>query len=158
VGVTSIQDQLRDNFCWGCGADNPDGLQLKSHWDGERSVAHWMPRPLFAAGPRHFLNGGIIGTLLDCHGIVTALAHVYGLECRPIGDEPSIWHATTAMDVRYLRPVPIDAELTLHGTVSEHGDEQTVVDCVLSAAGKDRATAAVRSVRVPDSWRHGAPR
>ncbi|MGH9046583.1 MAG: hypothetical protein ACRDVW_04635, partial [Acidimicrobiales bacterium] len=26
-----------------------------------------LPVP-FAAGPRHTLNGGVIGTLLDCHG------------------------------------------------------------------------------------------
>ncbi len=29
-----IQDDLRDNFCFGCGADNPDGLQLKSDCHG----------------------------------------------------------------------------------------------------------------------------
>ena len=28
-----FQDLMHDNFCWGCGADNPDGLQLKSRWD-----------------------------------------------------------------------------------------------------------------------------
>jgi len=33
----AIQDQMTGNHCWGCGADNPEGLQLKSFWDGERA-------------------------------------------------------------------------------------------------------------------------
>ena len=36
--MSAFQDAMKDNFCWGCGADNPDGLQLKSHWDGDESV------------------------------------------------------------------------------------------------------------------------
>jgi hypothetical protein len=70
--VTAFQDQIPDNYCWGCGADNPDGLHLKSEWDGDDAIAHWTPWPRFAAGPKHILNGGIIATLLDCHGVCTA--------------------------------------------------------------------------------------
>ena len=106
---------MKDNHCWGCGADNPDGLLLKSEWDGEETVARWSASPVFAAGPRHILNGGIIATLLDCHGVCTALADAYRREGRMVGSDPEIWHATTAMDIRYLRPTPIEAELTLRG-------------------------------------------
>jgi hypothetical protein len=60
------------------------------------------------------------------------------------------------MDVRYLRPTPIDAEVVLRGTVTEVGGGGTTVDCVLQAGGKDRARAKVTSVQVPDSWRHGS--
>lgn len=38
------------------------------------------PDQKFAAGPRHFLNGGIIATLLDCHCLCTALC-----KCIPAG-------------------------------------------------------------------------
>src|SRR4051794_41774533 len=57
----AFQDRMHDNFCFGCGADNPDGLQLKSAWDTvdpEVAVAEWMPGPVHAAGPPHILNGG----------------------------------------------------------------------------------------------------
>jgi acyl-coenzyme A thioesterase PaaI-like protein len=154
--VTAFQDQMVDNFCWGCGADNPDGLHLKSEWEGDEAVAHWTPSAAFAAGPRHFLNGGIIATLLDCHGVCTAIADAYRREGRDIGSDPSIWHATTAMQVEYLRPTPIDAELTLRGSVNEVGEDGTMVLCTLFAAGKERAQAYVTSIRVPDSWRHGS--
>ena len=156
--MSAFQDAMKDNFCWGCGADNPDGLQLKSHWEGDESVGSWMPSPQYAAGPRHFLNGGVIATLLDCHGVVTAIADAYRREGREIGSEPDIWHATTAMQVEYLRPIPIDAEVRLRGTVTEVAEDGTTVSCTLEAAGKERAQASVTSIRVPDSWRHGAQR
>ena len=117
-----------------------------------------MPSPQYAAGPRHFLNGGVIATLLDCHGVVTAIADAYRREGREIGSEPDIWHATTAMQVEYLRPIPIDAEVRLRGTVTEVAEDGTTVSCTLEAAGKERAQALVTSIRVPDSWRHGAQR
>lgn len=156
--MTAFQDLMTDNFCWGCGADNPDGLHLKSEWDGDVAIGRWTGDPRYAAGPRHVLNGGVIATLLDCHGVCTAIADAHRRAGREIGSEPEIWHATTAMDVRYLRPTPIDAEVVLRGTVTDVGERGTVVDCVLEAGGKERARAVVTSVSVPESWRHGAGR
>lgn len=155
----AFQDRMRDNFCWGCGADNPDGLHLKSRWEtDELAVADWTPRPEFAAGPRHVLNGGIIATLLDCHGVCTALADAYGQEGRAIGSDPEIWHATVSLAVQYLRPTPLDRPLQLAARVVARQGDAVSVDCVLSSAGKDRARATVRTTRVPDEWRHGSDR
>ncbi len=154
----AFQDRMHDNFCFGCGADNPDGLQLKSAWDDgdpEVAVAEWVPQPLHAAGPRHILNGGIIATLLDCHGICTAVADAYRREGRDVGSEPDLWYATASMQVDYLRPSPIDEPVTLTGRVVGIDDRFTTVECELTAAGKPRATATVRAVRVPDTWRQG---
>jgi len=158
VDETPFQDRLHDNFCFGCGADNPDGLHLKSRWDAtdaDRSVARWRPQALHSAGPRGILNGGIIATLLDCHGICTAVADAYRREGRDVGGAPELWYATASMAVDYLRPAPIDAECELTGRVVEIDDRFTTVECELVAAGKARARATVRAVRVPDSWREG---
>jgi acyl-coenzyme A thioesterase PaaI-like protein len=159
VHDVAIQDRLRDNFCWGCGADNPDGLHLKSYWDGSLAVATFVPAVMFAAGPRHVLNGGIIATLLDCHGVCTAMARAYDAEKRAIGSDPDIWLATTSIEVAYLRPTPLAQQLELTGRVLDAdpaaGQRETSVECVLSSAGKERARATVRSVRVPEEWRHG---
>ncbi len=116
---------------------------------------------MFAAGPRHILNGGIIATLLDCHGVSTAVADAYRRESRDIGSEPEIWYATASMSVEYLRPTPIGASIQLSGELGSVEDRVTVVECTLRAAGKDRARASVRAMRVPEEWRHGtasAPR
>ena len=80
----AFQDLIPDNFCFGCGADNPDGLQIKSYWEGEGSICRYTPRPYHAAGPRHLLNGGIIAMLIDCHTICTAVADAYRREGREI--------------------------------------------------------------------------
>lgn len=147
---------MHDNFCFGCGADNPDGLQLKSAWDPgdpDVAVASWTPEPVHAAGPRHILNGGIIATLLDCHGICTAVADGYRREGRAVGSEPELWYATASIQVDYLRPAPIDVPVMLAGRVVDVDDRFTTVECELASAGKPRATAIVRAVRVPDSWR-----
>ena len=151
-----IQDQIPDNYCWGCGADNPDGLHLKSYWDGESSTATFVADTAFAAGPRHVLNGGIIATLLDCFGVCAAIARAYDGEGRAIGSAPEIWHATTALEVEYLRPTPLGEPLDLEGRVSGIEGGTIAVTCSLSAAGKERARAVVRSVRVPEEWRHGS--
>ena len=155
----AFQDQMHDNFCWGCGADNPDGLHLESRWsrgeEGDVAVAQWQSRPEYAAGPRHVLNGGIIATLLDCHGVCTAIADAYSREGRGIGSDPDLWYATASMGVEYLRPVPIEAVVSLRARVVDVEDRFTTVECELEADGKVRARASVRAVRVPDSWRHG---
>jgi acyl-coenzyme A thioesterase PaaI-like protein len=122
------------------------------------AVAQWTPNEDFAAGPRHFLNGGIIATLLDCHGVCTAIANAYQRDERSIGSEPEIWYATVSMLVEYLRPVAIDSSVELSAHVSAHEDRLTTVDCVLSSGEKERARASVRATRVPDQWRHGNQR
>ena len=155
VTPRAIQDQMRDNYCWGCGADNPAGLHLKSYWDGEVAVAEWIPGDEFAAGPRHFLNGGIIATLLDCHGVCTAIVSAYDREARDIGSDPEIWCATTSMSLEYLRPVAISSAVELKAQVTAWEDRVTTVDCELMSHDKQRARASVRAIRVSDEWRHG---
>lgn len=152
----AFQDKMRDNHCWGCGAQNPAGLHLKSYWDDGIAIAQWVPGEQFAAGPRHFVNGGIIATLLDCHGVCTAIADAFRREHRPIGAEPDIWHATVSLSVEYLRPTPIGEVVRLTGRVLTVEGATTLVECVLWAQAKERARAVVRSKRVPDEWRHGA--
>lgn len=154
----AFQDEMVGNYCWGCGTDNPKGLRLKSYWDGDIAVAQWSPGHEFAAGPRRFLNGGIIATLLDCHCVCTAIASAYQEEHRGVGTEPELWYATASMSVEYLRPTPIDGTVQLRAQVVAIQDRVTSVDCLLAAAGKDRARATVRAVRVPDDWRHGSAR
>jgi acyl-coenzyme A thioesterase PaaI-like protein len=151
-----FQDQLRNNFCFGCGADNPDGLHLKSVWDGDAAVAVWTPWPEHAAGPRHILNGGIIATLLDCHAICTAVADSYRRDGREIGTDPDIWCATASLHVEYLRPTSIASPVELTAEVVTLDDRRTTLECALTSDDKVRARATVEAVRVPESWRHGS--
>ncbi|MFQ5795477.1 MAG: PaaI family thioesterase [Candidatus Bipolaricaulia bacterium] len=63
----SLQEQYAPhNTCFGCGSANPKGLRIRSFAQGDKVVAEWAPDPRHEAFPG-VLNGGIIGTLLDCH-------------------------------------------------------------------------------------------
>jgi len=74
----SLQEKYAPgNVCFGCGAANPDGLHIRSflkNSDGEL-VAEWKPEKKYEAF-NGVLNGGIIGTLLDCHCNWTATYHL----------------------------------------------------------------------------------
>ena len=151
----AFQDLMPFNHCWGCGADNPDGLQLKSRWadaDERRSVAAFTPQPEHMAGPTHILNGGIIATVLDCHGVCTAVADAYLREGRAIGEGETIWFATGSLDVVYLRPAPIDTGLELRARVVEARERTTIVACEVAEGDDVWARADVVAVRVPPSW------
>ena len=102
------------------------------------------------------MNGGVIATLLDCHGVCTAIVRAYA-RGRPlaIGSAPEIWYATASMSIQFERPCPIELPVTLHGHEVATEDRFTTVECTLGSDGKVRARASVRAVRVPDSWRHG---
>ena len=59
----AFQDAYPDELshCYGCGRLNPDGLQLKSYWDGDETVARFRPRPSHMAIPG-YIYGGLPGT------------------------------------------------------------------------------------------------
>src|SRR5438034_3047163 len=64
----SLQDRYAPaNRCFGCGPANEKGLRIKSRVVDGELVAQWTPEPHHEAYTG-MLNGGIIGTLLDCHG------------------------------------------------------------------------------------------
>ncbi len=158
IAGDAFQDLMPFNHCWGCGADNPAGLRLKSRWsadDPEVAIATFRPRPEHMAGPRHVLNGGIIATILDCHSVCTSVADAYRREGRAIGRGDTIWFATGSLDVRFLAPVPVDAAVELRARVVEHRERKTGLDCTLAAADDICARAAVTAVRVPPTWLRG---
>ena len=95
--------------------------------------------------------------MLDCHGVCIAIADAYAREERAIGSDPDLWYATASMSIDYLRPTPLETVVSLRGWVTGVDDRFTTVECELVADEKTRARATVRAVRVPDTWRHGAP-
>jgi len=72
---TAIQEYYLDdvNLCYGCGQRNEHGLHLKSYVVGEETVAVFHPRPYHTAIPG-YVYGGLIASLIDCHGTATAAA------------------------------------------------------------------------------------
>jgi acyl-coenzyme A thioesterase PaaI-like protein len=132
----SLQEEYAPaNACYGCGPANPRGLHIRSFARGDEVVAEWMPEPHHEAFPG-VLNGGVIGTLLDCHSNWTAAWHLM----RKAGAAQPPCTVTADYHVKLLRPTPTDAPLTLTARVEESSADRAVISAVLIAGGKTCAT------------------
>jgi acyl-coenzyme A thioesterase PaaI-like protein len=82
------------------------------------------------------LNGGIIGTLFDCHCNWTAAHHLMGSSG---ADHPPVT-VTAEYSVVLRRPTPARAPVTLRARVVEASGDRVTVEATLEAAGKVTAT------------------
>jgi acyl-coenzyme A thioesterase PaaI-like protein len=140
----SLQERFAPNsICFGCGPANRDGLRIRSLPEGEETVAAFRPAPYHEAFPG-MLNGGIIGTLLDCHSNWTAAWHL--MRSRGLDEPPCT--VTASYEVRLRRPTPSGEEVHLRARVVEADDDRVVVEATLEAAGKVCATSTGTFVAV----------
>jgi acyl-coenzyme A thioesterase PaaI-like protein len=133
----AFQDYYPDEFshCYGCGRLNKEGLQIKSYWDGEEAVCHYTPRPYYTGGIPGFAYGGLIASLIDCHGAATASAAKLREEGHALGEKPLSRFVAASIKVDYLKPTPIDAALELRARVTEIKGRKVTVSVTLSAQG-----------------------
>lgn len=150
--MPAIQDQIPHNHCYGCGPKNPDGMRIKSYWDGDETVCTYTPRPEQSAGPLQYLYGGTIASIIDCHSVGTAIANYYRREGREIGTGESIWCVTARLTVNYLAPTPIDTDVTLRATIEECREKKTIIRCRVYSGDMQTAEGEVIAVRVPPDW------
>ncbi len=149
----AIQDLYTDDHstCYGCGKNNPHGLQIKSYWDGEETVCRFTPAEYHTAVPG-FVYGGLIASLIDCHSTGTAAAASYKAAGREMGTGEELRFVTASLHVDYLRPTPLDGPLEVRATVKELGERKVVVSSTLSAKGKVCARGEVVAVRLTKSF------
>jgi acyl-coenzyme A thioesterase PaaI-like protein len=100
--------------------------------------------------------GGLVASLIDCHGIATAADGELRREGREVGAVPTPRYVTAALRVNYLRPTPMGVELELRARVTEASGRKAVVEVTLSASGTVTATGEVVAVRAPESMTGGA--
>jgi acyl-coenzyme A thioesterase PaaI-like protein len=147
---TSLQDRYAPTTrCFGCGPANDKGLRIKSLDRGDHVVAEWRPEEHHEAFPG-VLNGGIIGTLLDCHSNWTAAAHLM----RTSGSAHPPFTVTSEFHVRLKRPTPSDRPVRLRAHVVESSRNRATVEATLSAG--DVVTATCRGVFVAVAEGHPA--
>ena len=121
--------------CFGCGPANRDGLRLRSFVQGSEIVAHWQPDDKYQAFPG-MVNGGIIGTLLDCHSNWAAAWHLMKMG----GLDQPLCTVTADYAIKLLRPTPIASPVELIARVVESAADRATIEAVLSSGGKPRAT------------------
>jgi len=136
--------------CYGCGKLNEHGHQIKSYWDGEESVCHFLPRPYHIAIPG-YVYGGMLASLIDCHGTGTAAAAAYRAERRPMDSEPALRFLTASLHVDYLKPTPLGVELEIRGRVKEVKGRKVVITEWISAGGVITVRGELVAVQVPEA-------
>lgn len=153
----AFQDYYPENVshCYGCGRLNERGLRIRTYWEGEESVTRFRPRPEHTAIPG-YVYGGLLASLVDCHGTGTAAAAMYQQDGRSMDSLPAYRFVTASLHVDYLAPTPLDAELEIRGRVKEIKGRRVVVEATVSANGKITVRGEVVAVQMPESFSAGS--
>ena len=141
----SLQERFApQGRCFGCGPANELGLRIRSFEsvdDPDVIVATWTPARHHEAF-EGVLNGGVIGTLLDCHSNWTAARHL--MRSRDVDRPPTT--VTVDYAVRLRRRTPTDRPLRLTARVVESTDDRATVEATIEA--DDKVTASCRGTFV----------
>ncbi len=125
------------NRCFGCGADNPDGMRLKFRLSetGKSYVCHFKLSRRYTGPPGH-AHGGVIAAILDeAMGKVNKLRNAVAL--------------TSEMIVKYVKPVPLGKKLTVEGwEKSVRGRVHTNVAEIRSESGQVLARSTGKFIEI----------
>jgi len=141
VHELSLQERFApESRCFGCGPKNELGLRIRSFEGGDGTVvAEWHARPEHEAFDG-YVNGGILGTLIDCHSNWTAINAL--LAKSGASDAPST--VTAEYSVQFLKPTPSDQPLRLIGRAVDVGNDRVTVETTVQVddvvTAKGRAT------------------
>lgn len=130
--------------CFGCGPKNADGLRIRSYEAGDGTVVTtWHPRAEHEAFDG-FVNGGIIGTLIDCHSNWTAIAAL--MAKHRLDAAPST--VTAEITVQFQRPTSSLEPLRLIGRAVSITDDRVSVETTVEVAGATTARGRATFVTV----------
>jgi len=161
IQESTTRNSLQERFapagrCFGCGPANPIGLRIGSHLDPADEdvlVASWMPSPEHEAFAG-VVNGGILGTLLDCHANWTAAWHL--MRSRTADRPPTT--VTLEYSIRMRRPTPSDKPVRLRAWVVESSDDRATVEAeiwsgeMVTATGRGTFVAVKPDHPAFDRW------
>ena len=104
------EEYAQKSICYGCGPLNKNGLQIKSYRSDKGLDLWFKPKAEHQAFPG-VVNGGIIGTIFDCHGNWTAAISIF--DNQNLSRFPST--VTANFSVNLLRPTPFGETLYFTG-------------------------------------------
>ena len=86
-----------NGLCFACGRDNPIGLKLDFHFEGEEYVTQFEVKREYQ-GWSEMAHGGLLATVLD--EVMTRILWAKGINT-----------VTARLEVRYRKPVPVGSVL-----------------------------------------------
>src|SRR5699024_7431691 len=150
----AIQDDY-DNasaWCYGCGRLNNDGLHLRTGWEGNKTVTVYQPRDEHKAIPG-FIYGGLIASVIDCHGTGSAAIARHRKNGHEPGDGVEAPRFVPAsLQVNYVKPIPARVPLQAIGTVAEIHSKEFQVKTYVFAGEEKVVTVEVVVVSMHHSF------
>ena len=145
----AIQDLFPEEgtHCFGCGRNNPKGLQIKTFCEGEECICTFKPQSYHLAYPGVGC-GGIISTILDCHCINTAMWAAYKEQNREVGSKPDMIYATASMTINFLKPAPMDKEWLFSAKITNFSKRRITVECKTTANRIEFANGIVIAAKI----------
>ena len=99
-----------------------------------------------------YVYGGLLASLIDCHGTGTAAAAMYkSLKESDPNAEPNTRFLTASLHVDYLKPTPLGFELEIRGKVKELKGRKVIIEEWILANGAVTIRGEVIAVQVPES-------
>ncbi|PFA63738.1 thioesterase [Bacillus sp. AFS015802] len=152
--IHAIQDDYPDDFAWcyGCGRLNQDGHHFRTGVEGDHTVTIYTPKPEHTALPG-FVYGGLIASLIDCHGTGSAAIALHRKNGGEIGDgQAPPRFVTASLKVDFMKPTPHNVPLKAVGTVQEIHPKKFIVETEVFAEGKLCARGEVTAVVMPKTF------
>jgi acyl-coenzyme A thioesterase PaaI-like protein len=152
--VKAIQDDYPDDFAWcyGCGRLNEAGHHFRTGWHGEQTKTIYTPLPEHKAIPG-FVYGGLIASLIDCHGTGSAALALHRKNGHEVGDEAVPPRFVTAsLKVDFIKPTPDGVPLIAMGRVTEIHPKKWKVDTEVFANDTMVARGEVIAVVMPSTF------
>jgi len=151
--MKAFQDYYGDGFnrCYGCGTKNPEGYHLKSYWDanGEDTIARFTPEAKYSGGTDDVVYGGMIASLLDCHGTGSAAAYLYRDQGRNMGDNaPPLRCVTASLTINFHKPTPMGTELQILGKLRQVDGRKVWLDLILNAHGETCVSGEMLAIAI----------
>jgi len=153
--MPAIQDFYPPEFshCYGCGTENSHGHKLKSHLVDDRVEARVTVDPIYSGGFPKNVYGGLLASLLDCHGTASAAAFAYLAKGRQLGDElQAIRFVTGTLKVVFHKPTPLGVELILHGKLQSLENRKAIIDLSLGAGDIIFVSGEMIAIQLPEDF------
>ena len=99
IPKVTLNTDLNEGFCFGCGQNNPIGLKLNFTREGDVIRAEFTPDKAHQGWPG-LLHGGILGCLLD--EAMSNVAYATGNTC-----------LTASINIRLRQPVKVEVPLVI---------------------------------------------
>lgn len=132
--------------CFGCGSQNEQGHQLKTYFKEDHTISHFEVDPKYTAIPGA-VYGGLIASLLDCHGTASAAAFACVENNLPLDVAPlQVRCVTGNLNVNFKELTPIGPTLEIKGTLKHMEGRKITVEMTLSAQGQVCATAEILAI------------